>query len=577
MRLLPAALSPTIRWRVAWLILLATLGLFGGNLSAQKIEDPDVVHNRMLQHEQDAEGKIKAKDYKTALAYLALALRDAETLAPTYVDNAEYGPLYRELKAYYKDRIATVYMLMEDNPRALAMIEKAAPEYDALVAVKNTLELRERTAAVYGRLSYQQLLANQPANAETSARRALRLDPTQLWIKTNLAHGMLLTGEVQEAIAIYKAEQNSSLGDADNRTFGQAVLDDFKELEAAGVKSPLFDQVRKVYGASPAAPAPSPTPTAPPAPAPAPPKMEAPAPVTPPSSIPTPVPAVQPSAAPSSSAPVDTARSAASWMNIAIVVAIAIAVFMFVALVIVVIIYFERKRTGALKNYVNSMGWTFRPHSTPEDDRLISSSELSMRGRGRKLSNFIELPPGPGQPLIFDFQFTEGSGKSAHNYLQTVCCFQDERTRALPHFLLRPEHLGDKLGSLFGGKDINFPTHPDFSSKYLLRGMNETAIRQYFTEPLLEHFDRDRGWTVEAVSGRLFVYRLDQRIKPQELQSFIDSRRKILAVITAPVTASPSTSTSTPPALPPMGTVSAEADLDGEATIRGTRPPPLPS
>lgn len=571
----------------AWLCLAAVLALCGStsSLPAQKIEDPDVVHNRMLQYEQNAEAEFKKENYKSALAFLALALKDADTLKPTYVDNPEYGPLYRELSAYYKDRIATMYMLMGENARALAMIEQAAPEYDALLAAKNTLELRERTSLIYGRLSYQQLLANRPADAKNSARRGYRLDPTQLWIKTNLAHGMLLTGEVQEALAIYKAEKDSSLGDADEtgRTFGQAVLDDFKELEEAGVKSPLFDQVRMIYGTPTAgAPAPAPAPNL--APAPSPPTPPAPAPSPEPAkAVSTGAPAV-PTNVPVPSSSVSTTEPGAlsqpgsdkSWLKIAITGAFIIGAFLFIAAIVVVILLVERKRTGALKTMVHSMGWTFRPNSTPADDQLISSSELSMRGRGRKLSNFIELPPGPGQPIIFDCQFTEGSGKSAHTYMQTVCCFQDECTRMLPHFLLRPEHLGDKLGSLFGGKDINFPTHPEFSSKYLLRGMNEIAIRRFFSEPILDHFDRDRGWTVEAVSGRLFVYRLNQRIKPQELQSFIDSRRKILAVITAPITSS-----APPPPLPtdsPRADVPAESSsLDSEVTLRRPQPPSLPS
>jgi hypothetical protein len=574
--------------RAVWALLLTALllGSTSSELLAQKIEDPDVVHNRMLQNEQTADAKFKAEDYKSALAFYALALRDADTLKPTYVDHAEYGPLYRELSAFYKDRIATVYMLMHDNARALAMIEKAAPEYDALLAAKNTLELRERTAVIYGRLAYQQLLANRAADAENSARRALRLDPTQLWIKTNLAHGMLLTGEVQEAIAIYKAEQNSSLGDSDPRTFGKAVLDDFKELEEAGVKSPLFDQVRLMYG-TPTSPASA---TADKTPAP-------PANKAPPSQSPAPTPSPQPlkapehppvAAPPSQAAPApatqDTSKlkgKAPSWVTTAITVAIVLVVFLFVGALILLFVYLERKRTNAVKNAVHSMGWTFRQNSTPADDQLISSSELSMRGRGRKLSNIIELPPGPGQPRLFDIQFTEGSGKSARTYMQTICCFQDELTRMLPHFLLRPEHMGDKLGSLFGGKDIDFPSHPEFSSKYLLRGMNELAIRRFFTESILSHFDRDRGWTVEAVSGRLFVYRLNQRIKPQELQSFIDSRRNILAVITAPVTSV--AASIPPPPLPapvqhsPMD-VPAESDpLDDALTIRRPQPPTLPS
>jgi hypothetical protein len=579
-----------VSFRGVWVSLLTALALIlcSGAGHAQKIEDPDVVHNRMLQYEQNAEAELKKENYKPALAFLALALKDADTLKPTYVDHPDYGPLYRELSAYYKDRIATVYMAMHDNARALAMIEKAAPEYDALLAAKNTLELRERTAVIYGRLSYQQLLANRPADAENSARRGLRLDPTQLWIKTNLAHGMLLTGEVQEAMAIYKAEQNSDLGEADagKRTFGQAVLDDFKELEEAGVKSPLFDQVRMMYG-TPSAGTPAPTPAQNTTPAPAPPQPpKAPeppaAPATPPSKATSPSAPIVPASAPSPSSSTSPSRtdskkdSDKSWMKIALTVAAFLGAFLLIAAIVAVLFYLERKRTGALKTMVDSMGWTFRQNSTPADDQLISSSELSMRGRGRKLSNFIELPPGPGQPRIFDIQFTEGSGKSARTYMQTICCFQDERTRMLPHFLLRPEHLGDKLGSLFGGKDIDFPSHPEFSSKYLLRGMNEIAIRRFFTESILNHFDRDRGWTVEAVSGRLFVYRLEQRIKPQELQSFIDSRRKILSVITAPITSS-----APPPPLPTSyspGDVPAEStSLDGEVTLRRPQPPSLPS
>ncbi|QIF02818.1 hypothetical protein [Roseimicrobium sp. ORNL1] len=571
------------------MLLLAALFLSNtsGGVLAQKIEDPDVVHNRMVQHEQNADAKLKAEDYKSALAFYALALRDADTLKPTYVDHAEYGPLYRELSAFYKDRIATVYMLMHDNARALTMIEKAAPEYDALLAAKNTLELRERTAVIYGRLAYQQLLASRPADAENSARRGLRLDPTQLWIKTNLAHGMLLTGEVQEAMAIYKAEQNSSLGESDTRTFGQAVLDDFKELEEAGVKSPLFDQVRLMYGtpASPAPPANKAAPAPAPTPSPQPPKAPEHPPVSmtpaPSQAAPAPAPTPTPSSSPVTHDTSKAKRKAPSWVTTAITVAIVLVVFLLIGGFVVLFMYLERKRTNAVKNMVHSMGWTFRQNSAPTDDQLISSSELSMRGRGRKLSNIIELPPGPGQPRIFDIQFTEGSGKSARTYTQTICCFQDDLTRMLPHFLMRPEHMGDKLGSLFGGKDIDFPSHPEFSSKYLLRGMNELAIRRFFTESILGHFDRDRGWTVEAVSGRLFVYRLDQRIKPQELQPFIDSRRKILAVITSPVT---SVSASAPP--PPLPApaqhspldVPAESDpLDDALTIRRPQPPSLPS
>jgi hypothetical protein len=46
----------------------------------------------------------------------------------------------------------------------------------------------------------------------------------------------------------------------------------------------------------------------------------------------------------------------------------------------------------------------------------------------------------------------------------------------MPHFALRPEKAWHKIGSWFGHQDIDFDSHPRFSSTYLLRGGDESAI-----------------------------------------------------------------------------------------------------
>jgi hypothetical protein len=62
-------------------------------------------------------------------------------------------------------------------------------------------------------------------------------------IKVTLAHGYLFDTQFDKAKAIYLENKNAKLRD-DERTFSQAVLDDFKELEEAGVTHPDTEKIK---------------------------------------------------------------------------------------------------------------------------------------------------------------------------------------------------------------------------------------------------------------------------------------------------------------------------------------------
>ena len=61
----------------------------------------------------------------------------------------------------------------------------------------------------------------------------MELDSNQTWVKINLAHAMLFQNCFSEAEKIYKELSQTIY--KDNETYTQALLDDFDELEKAGV------------------------------------------------------------------------------------------------------------------------------------------------------------------------------------------------------------------------------------------------------------------------------------------------------------------------------------------------------
>ena len=93
--------------------------------------------------------------------------------------------------------------------------------------------------------------------------------------------------------------------------------------------------------------------------------------------------------------------------------------------------------------------------------------------------------------------------------------------RGLADFVLAPENVFHRIGGLFGYQDIDFEESPEFSSRYLLRGADETAIRGAFGSDRLAFFGGEAGWTVESRGGHIGVYRSGKRCKPDDLHDFL--------------------------------------------------------
>jgi sugar lactone lactonase YvrE len=110
--------------------------------------------------------------------------------------------------------------------------------------VQNAIGLTSKGWDYYLSLAWYHLFDRNPREAIAASLKALELSPhNAAMIKVTLAHGYLFDNQFEKAKAIYLENKNTSLRD-DERTFSQAVLDDFKELQDAGITHPDMEKIK---------------------------------------------------------------------------------------------------------------------------------------------------------------------------------------------------------------------------------------------------------------------------------------------------------------------------------------------
>lgn len=180
----------------------------------------------------------------------------------------------------------------------------------------------------------------------------------------------------------------------------------------------------------------------------------------------------------------------------------------------------DRRRNGALQTVAQTMGFAYTERcSDTELGSVGGVSHLFNSGHRRIGKRMLTGKLGDRDCRIVDYQYTTGSGKSAHIHRQTVLIL-DQAGTALPDFTLSPENVFHRLAEIFGYQDLDFDAYPDFSKHYLLRGKDEAAIRKTFTSDILTLLGGTTGWSVESAGGRLMVFREGNFAEPAKIPSY---------------------------------------------------------
>ncbi|HZZ28724.1 MAG TPA: hypothetical protein VFE46_12045 [Pirellulales bacterium] len=190
----------------------------------------------------------------------------------------------------------------------------------------------------------------------------------------------------------------------------------------------------------------------------------------------------------------------------------------------------RKKRVAGLRQAAEQLGFEFFSKGNSDYQKSLADMPLMKLGHGKELSNLLR---GNSQSIsvnIFDYKYVTGGGRSSTIWRQSVIGFQAEAL-TLPDFTLSPKGMWSKLGTLFGKQSIEFDNHPEFNSKYLLRGSDVDAVRDLFTLPVLDFYEQNLGWSTEGTGNRLLLYKTSKRVPPPETAALLEDGLKVLSLM----------------------------------------------
>ncbi len=216
-------------------------------------------------------------------------------------------------------------------------------------------------------------------------------------------------------------------------------------------------------------------------------------------------------------------------MTVLIVAAIVVGVLALIGTIVVVALKIEKKRSEALQAAAERMKFTFARKGDPDLLDRLKGLHLFSQGHSKKITNVLVGKACTLDVAVFEYAYTTGGGQHSQRWRQTVILFESD-DMDLPEFTLRPENVFHKIGQVFGYKDIDFDSHPEFSKRYLLRGENEEAVRATFGDKARSFYESDLKLSTEAAGQQLIHYRSGKRVSPDQISEFIEQGVRVLTL-----------------------------------------------
>ncbi len=207
------------------------------------LNEPSNFSDMMRAHETLANVYQAKGDLKQAEVFARKAIQFGETIKniskddPRILIPLSQGYVYLGDILYSLDRISEA---MEIYRKAIGV--------DEILRLQNPLAQQYRDALIMalGKVSWVGILSGNTQEAIAAALRALKFAPNMNSIKGNLAHGYLLSGQLSKAQAIYMENKDNILPEYGNKSFVEAVFEDFRELRKKGITHPDMAKIEKL-------------------------------------------------------------------------------------------------------------------------------------------------------------------------------------------------------------------------------------------------------------------------------------------------------------------------------------------
>ena len=134
---------------------------------------------------------------------------------------------------------------------------------------------------------------------------------------------------------------------------------------------------------------------------------------------------------------------------------------------------------------------------------------------------------------IADVTFNDGAAFSAETFYTTVMALKINKK--MPVFSMEKEgvfeKIFDKVIAFAGHKDIDFEMYPNFSSKFLITGRDESEIRAFFTDEIISFFENRQIYHIESNGNGLIIFNKIKLARTDETMALIKYSQELTKLL----------------------------------------------
>jgi hypothetical protein len=186
-----------------------------------------------------------------------------------------------------------------------------------------------------------------------------------------------------------------------------------------------------------------------------------------------------------------------------------------------------RKRLQDMAASAQKFGFSFTPWEGPSSTPKYPTELFQKYPRG-SLKNVLSGQYASMPVQVFDYSYSSGSAQNSTTTSQTVAVYTQPAD--LPYFALGPGGLAGKIIDALEHQNVPLNSSSSFSRHYAVRGPDPERIRSLFNSRLLsfvEALDHSKQWHIEGAGKTLVVYRWNRRVKPSDLENFLQETSSI--------------------------------------------------
>lgn len=171
---------------------------------------------------------------------LEKALESLECMVKLYIDNGRKNDYY-VADAYFN--MSAIYSVYKDYRKAINNCLKAKEIFEALC--DEGFQYNGNLSQVLGDMSYYSIFEQKFSEAENYSKQALKIDPAQTWIKTNLMMALFFQQKYKEAEKVYEEMKDKIM--ENDKSFKEVMIEDIKEYEEAKIVPPsVLKEIEKL-------------------------------------------------------------------------------------------------------------------------------------------------------------------------------------------------------------------------------------------------------------------------------------------------------------------------------------------